>query len=70
MKTKELRALTDEELEAELARLGEEAFNLRFQLATKQLVNYNRLRQVGRDMAQVKTILRERSLFGAQEVEG
>ncbi len=70
MKTKELRALTDEELEADLARLGEEAFNLRFQLATKQLVNYNRLRQVRKDMARVKTILRERSLFGAQEVEG
>ncbi|MFQ6000809.1 MAG: 50S ribosomal protein L29 [Anaerolineae bacterium] len=67
MKASEMRALTTEELEQELERLREETFNLRFQLATKQLSDYNRLTQVKRDIARAKTILRERELFGSEE---
>jgi len=62
-----MRALTTEELEQELERLGEEAFNLRFQLATKQLSDHNRMTQVKRDIARAQTILRERELFGPEE---
>lgn len=67
MKVSEMHALTAEELERELERLQEEAFNLRFQLATKQLSDYNRLAQVRKDIARAKTILRERELFGSEE---
>jgi len=67
VKVSEMRALTSGELEQELEKLQEEAFNLRFQLATKQLSDYNRLTQVKRDIARAKTILRERELFGSEE---
>ena len=67
MRVKEMRALTTEELQQELARLREEAFNLRFQLATKQLTDYNRLTQVKRDIARALSILRERELFEGTE---
>ncbi len=67
MKASEMRALTIEELERELERLREEAFNLRFQLATKQLSDHNRLTQVKRGIGRAKTILRERDLFGSEE---
>lgn len=67
MKASEMRALTTQDLEQELERLREEAFNLRFQLATKQLNDYNRLTQVKRDIARARTILRERELFGSEE---
>jgi large subunit ribosomal protein L29 len=45
----------------------EELFNLRFQLSTNQLTNYNRVRQVKRDIARAKSILRERELQQAEE---
>jgi len=67
VKASEMRALTTEELEQELERLREEAFNLRFQLATKQLSDHNRLTQVKRDIGRARTILRERELFGSEE---
>ncbi len=67
MKASEMRALTTEELEQELERLREEIFNLRFQLATKQSSDHNRLSQVKSDIARAKTILRERELFGSEE---
>jgi len=67
VKASEMHTLTAEELEQELERLREEAFNLRFQLATKQLSDHNRLAQVKRDVARAKTILRERELFGSEE---
>lgn len=62
MKAKEIRDLTTEELERKLADLKEELFNLRFQLATSQLDNPMRIREVRRDIARVKTIMREREL--------
>ena len=60
MKASELRNKTDDELNKQLADLKEELFNLRFQHATGQLDNPMHLKQVKREYARVKTILRER----------
>jgi large subunit ribosomal protein L29 len=60
MKPADVRAKTDDELEAELDQLGKEIFNLRFQRANGQLENTARVRQVRRDIARIKTILGER----------
>ncbi|NLO89566.1 MAG: 50S ribosomal protein L29 [Clostridia bacterium] len=62
MKAKELRELTTEELEQKVGELKRELFNLHFQLATGQLENHMRIKQVRKDIARVKTILREREL--------
>lgn len=62
MKPKELRELTNEELEAQLKKLKEQLFQLRFQLATAQLENPMRIRQVKKDIARVHTILHLRLL--------
>ena len=62
MKAKEIRELSDEELQDKLKELKEELFNLRFQLATGQLENTIRIKEVRRGIARVKTILRERAL--------
>jgi large subunit ribosomal protein L29 len=62
MKAKDLRALSDGELLEKEKQLGEELFNLRFQYATGQLENVMRIPQVKRDMARVKTILKEKVL--------
>jgi large subunit ribosomal protein L29 len=60
MKSKELRQLSEGELLVKEKELGEELFNLRFQHATGQLENVMRIPQVRRDMARVKTILKEK----------
>ena len=62
MKANELRDLTSEELNDKLGDLKSELFNLRFQLATGQLDNPMRIKTVRKDIARVKTILREREL--------
>jgi large subunit ribosomal protein L29 len=62
VKVKELRAKTDTELQAEVGALKDELFNLRFQLATGQLENPMRIREVRKEIARVKTIQREREL--------
>lgn len=59
MKTSELRGLTDEELKAKEEELSRELFNLRFRHASGQLENTARLAQAKKDLARVKTILRE-----------
>lgn len=61
MKAGDVRAKTDDELKGELAQLGKEAFNLRFQRASGQLENTSRVRQVRRDIARIKTVLGERA---------
>lgn len=61
MKVAEIRELTDEELAEKLKELKEELFNLRFQLATGQLENVMRIKEVRRGIARVKTVLRERA---------
>lgn len=60
MKARELRAQTTPELRAQLEKLREQLFRLRFQLTTKQLANPSRLTEVKRDIARLQTILRER----------
>lgn len=62
VKAKELRELSDSELREKLAGFKEELFNLRFQMATRQLDNPMRIREVKRDIARIKTILRQREL--------
>lgn len=62
MKAKEVRQLTNQELEAQLLDSKTELFNLRFQLATGQLDNPMRIKIVRKDIARVKTIIREREL--------
>ncbi|WP_303862300.1 50S ribosomal protein L29 [Alkalibaculum bacchi] len=62
MKAKEIRELTTPELNQKLVDLKEELFNLRFQMATGQLDNPMRIREVKRTYAKVKTILREREI--------
>jgi large subunit ribosomal protein L29 len=61
MKTTELRQLSEGELLVKEKELGEELFNLRFQHATGQLENVMRIPQLKRDIARVKTILREKA---------
>ena len=60
MKDSELRELTFEELKQRELDLSEELFNLRFQLATSQLENKMRVPQVKKDLARIKTIIREK----------
>ena len=66
MKGSDLRALTPDELEAKLRDLKGELFNLRFQLATGQLDNVMRIRQVRKDIARVKTVMREMEMAGEE----
>ena len=61
MNAKELRELTVEELNAKLAELKEELFNLRFQLEVKQLDNPHKIKDVKHDIARVMTVLREKN---------
>lgn len=62
MKANKLHELNDAELQSKLLDLKTEYFNLRFQNATGQLANPLKLREVKRDIARVKTIIREREL--------
>ena len=62
MKAKDLRALNEGELMVKERELNEELFNLRFQQATGQLENVMRIPQVKRDIARLKTILKEKTL--------
>ena len=63
-KAAEMRDLPEEDIRQRLAETKEELFNLRFQNATGQLDNYKRLQVLKRDVARIKTILRERELSG------
>lgn len=60
MKASEIRELTLEELRQREEDVSEELFNLKFQLATAQLENKMRVGQVKRDLARIKTIIREK----------
>ena len=62
MKAAEIREMKQEELEAMLKDLKAELFNLRFQLAINQLDNPMRISAVKKDIARVKTIIRENEL--------
>ncbi len=60
MKVEEIRALSPEQLAKKLEEAHQELFDLRFRLATKQLVNHREIPRVKRDIARLKTIIRER----------
>ena len=62
MKANEIRVLSDEELFKKLEEAHEELFNLRFRLATKQLVNHREVQRVKKEIAKLKTIIRDREL--------
>ncbi len=62
MKAKEIRDMTPDELKTNLTNLKEELFNLRFQLATGQLDNPMRVKDVRKSIARVLTVMREREL--------
>ncbi|HHZ19412.1 MAG TPA: 50S ribosomal protein L29 [Firmicutes bacterium] len=62
MKAKELREMSPDELAVKLNDLKSELFNLRFQLATGQLDNPMRVRDVRKTIAKIKTVQREREL--------
>jgi len=62
MKANEIRKLSTEELAKELNELKSELFNLRFQFATSQLENPLKLKAVKKDIARVRTVIREREL--------
>lgn len=62
MKAEKYRDLTDEELESRIKEAKAELFNLRFQLATGQLDNPKRIKEVKKDIARIQTVRREREI--------
>ena len=60
MNARELRAKSDQELQAELVELTREAFNLRMQKGTGQMLRPSQIKSVRRDVARLKTMLSER----------
>ena len=62
MKAKEYMKMTSSDLEKELAELKTELFKLRFQSATNGLDNPMKIRNTKRDIAKIKTVLREKEL--------
>ncbi len=66
MKVKDIRELSNVELNQKLAALKEELFNLRFQLATGQLENTMRIRDVKKTIARIKTIQRQNEIKAVQ----
>ena len=65
MKASELRDLSLDQLQDELIKLKKEQFNLRFQVATGQLENTARIRQVRRTIARLKTIEQQKQVEAA-----
>lgn len=70
MKAHELRRLSDDELQEQLEDFYQELFNMRFQKVAGRLTNTARPRQVRRDIARIKTIMRERELEQMEQAEG
>ncbi len=67
IKTKELRDLPVDDIREKLAETKEELFNLRFQNATGQLDNYKRIGELKKDVARIKTLLRQLEIEGRDE---
>jgi large subunit ribosomal protein L29 len=68
-KAKELRELSDADLDQRLVESKHELFNLRFQLATGKQDNSARLGQVRKEVARIATLLREREIEAAEAAE-
>ncbi len=62
MKAIDLRKMSNEELGEALSEAKEELFNLRFQIATNQLDNTTRMREVKKDIARIYTVIREQEI--------
>ena len=69
MRIQEIRSLSSEELSKRLDDSYKELLNLRFRLATRQLVNQHEIRNVRRRVARIKTVMRERELREGQRVD-
>lgn len=67
MKTNDIKCMSAEELNAKLKELNSELFNLRFSHATRSLANPMAIHNVKKDIARIKTILRERQLEGGND---
>jgi large subunit ribosomal protein L29 len=68
MKLEKVREMTADELNAELRKMKQELFNLRFQHVTGQLENPIRLRDVKRDIARLMTVMREKEIAAAKKL--
>ena len=66
MKARELKEMSEAELRQKEKEFTEELFNLKFQHATGQLENTQRLPQVRKDLARVKTLLRQKTVLPAE----
>ncbi len=66
MKLEKMRNMSETELNLEVKKLKNELFNLRFQQVTGQLENPIKMRDVKRQIARAKTVLREKEIKGAQ----
>ena len=66
MELKKMRDMSELELNVELKKMKQELFNLRFQHATGQLENPVQMRELRKDIARVKTIIREKELAKVQ----
>ena len=66
MELKKMREMTEVELNTELGKMKKELFNLRFQHVPGQLENPAQMRELKRDIARVKTIIREKELAKAE----
>ena len=66
MELKKIREMSEAEIHAELIRMKKDLFNLRFQHVTGQLENPVQMRETKRDIARVKTIIREKELAKVQ----
>ncbi|MBN1933266.1 MAG: 50S ribosomal protein L29 [Anaerolineae bacterium] len=64
MKVSEIREMSAQQIREEIERAQENLFNLRFRWATSQLRDYNVIQAARRDIARLKTVLRERELAG------
>ena len=65
-RTSDLKQMSKDQLQDELLKLKKEQFNLRFQRATGQLENTNRVREVRRDIARIKTLQQQGAAAGAK----
>ena len=70
MEAKDIRELSQDEIEVEIERAKEELFKLRFRAAYEELENPALLRELRRDIARMKTIQHERELRAAGDIDG
>ena len=66
MKLKEIRKATSSDLNKELVELKQELFKLRFQLATNGLENPMKIKNIKKEIARIKTVIREREIKGEE----